>query len=255
MARILIDAPRQLDALPQGRETLRSAVRKRLQADSTVRLESDSRDATHLLHVRVGVTVGDDGQVDAHTSPVQVQLRPLHDGATYDAFARGKGDDVLAGAVAGFEDAWQVVGRERRLDTADDQALVKALTDTDRRIRDFAIVRLGERRATAAVKPLCDLLEKEEQPELVLRAIGSLVAIGDPRAVEPLIELSRRKDPEFVLQIIFAVGAIGGRTAEGYLVTMASGHPVEAVRKGAEQALKEMQRSEHSGQQGREATP
>ncbi len=120
--------------------------------------------------------------------------------------------------------------------------MITALADSDPRIRDFAIVLLGDRKSASAVGPLCLLLESEARPELVLRAIGSLVAIGDEKATVPMIELSKRKDPEFVLQVVYAVGAIGGRTAEAYLVTMASGHPVEAVRLGAEQALKEMRR-------------
>jgi HEAT repeat protein len=148
----------------------------------------------------------------------------------------------MAGALAGFDDAWSVIDRQRRLDAAGAAALEKSLADDDRRMRDFAIVRLGEQKQKSAVPALCNLLKTEKRPELVLRAIGALVSIGDARAVEPLIELSNQKDPDFVLQVVFAVGAIGGRTAEAYLVTMASGHPIETVRQGAEQALAEMKR-------------
>jgi len=48
------------------------------------------------------------------------------------------------------------------------------------------IERLGPRtgRARAASTQLCKLLGTEAAEDLVRRAIGSLVAIGDPRAVD-----------------------------------------------------------------------
>ena len=53
------------------------------------------------------------------------------------------------------------------------------------------------------------------------RAVGALAQIGDPRAVGPIVELSRRREGPFVAQMVRAVGDIGGPEAEAYLETMA----------------------------------
>jgi hypothetical protein len=243
VGRIVIDAPREYDQPAGGRDAVRAAISERLKDDDTTTLEADEREASHVLHVRIGAAFEGGGKeegMEVAERPLHLRLRPVGSAPLYEVVSRARGGDPVASALAAFDDAWAVLRRERILEVGGDDDLVKALEDSDGRIRDFAIVRLGDRKTSAAVDPLCKLLEREERPELVLRAIGSLVAIGDARAVEPLIELSSRKDPDFVLQIIFAVGSIGGRTAEAYLVTMASGHPVEAIRRGAEQALGEM---------------
>ncbi len=254
--RIVIDAPRAYDHVPTARDDIRKAVQERLGADDTVALDVKERDASYVLHIRIGdlfeggneptpEQVGDAAQKQAGDElerPVLVRLRPLADVPLYEAIGKGKGKDLVTAALAAFDDAWGVIDKARRMEAAGEDALVKGLADPDARLRDFAIVRVGDRRTKAAVPSLCRLLEVETRPELVLRAVGSLVSIGDERAVEPLIELSSRKDPDFVLQLIFAVGTIGGRTAQAYLVTVASGHPVETVRQGAEQALAEMKR-------------
>ncbi|MEZ4271670.1 MAG: hypothetical protein R3C68_09635 [Myxococcota bacterium] len=66
------------------------------------------------------------------------------------------------------------------------------------------------------------------------------MAIGDRTAVEPLIDLTKRKDAGFVLQIVAL--ALAERNAEGFLVTLASGHPSEDVQRGAKDALDELRR-------------
>lgn len=86
-------------------------------------------------------------------------------------------------------------------------------------------------------------LEDEASPydrELGLRAVGGLVALGDNNAVLPLIDLAQRRAPVFVRQLVYAIGALGGRHAAGYLVTMASGHPDHQVREAARQAVVEL---------------
>ena len=144
--------------------------------------------------------------------------------------------------LAGFDDAWGALYKIRQLDVSPDKQVIKSLEDPDPRLREYAIQLAGERRLKGAVTPLCDLLAKETGGQAVFKAIGALVSIGDSRAVEPLIALSHQKSPTFVLQVVFAVGAIGGRTAQAYLVTLAGGHPIEEVQRGARDALDEMQR-------------
>lgn len=247
IGRVVLDAPRAYDAAPAQREALRNKLVSYLEADGSVTLKEGEKDATHVLQVRVGeALLGADGQA-AGGVPAQVRLRPIGKEPLFEAIGRGTSSDALVGPFEAFVDAWKVILRQRQLEAGDTQALLDGLNDPDSRVRDDAIVRLGERRDKLAVPRLCKLLDEESRPELILRAIGSLVSIGDAAAVEPLIALSSRKDPHFVLQIIFAVGSIGGRTAEAFLVTMASGHPVEAVRQGAEQALAELSRRPATG--------
>jgi hypothetical protein len=242
VGRIIIDAPRSLDSAAALREGLRAGVERKLGEDGSVTYDARDRDASHVLNLRIVEGLPDPG-ADQGPFVLLVRLKPLGDGALYEVPARvGPGDPAKV-LLTTFDEAWRVVRRERELDAAKDPALITALTDDDPRIRDFVTVRLGDRKSRAAVPALCDRLVKEPRPELVLRAVGALVAIKDPRAVEPIIDLGKRREAEFVLQTVFAIGAIGGRVAEAYLVTIASGHPSEAVRRGAEQALTEMQRS------------
>ena len=75
----------------------------------------------------------------------------------------------------------------------------------------------------------------------------SIAAIVVTGALDGQAGLSRLRDRCFGLRgrlpwIVFAVAAIGGRTAEAFLVTVASGHPLEAVQQGAKDALAEMEK-------------
>lgn len=93
-------------------------------------------------------------------------------------------------------------------------------------------------------------LEDEASPygrEVGLRAVGGLVALGDPNAVLPLIDLAQRRPPVLVRQLVYAIGALGGRHAEGYLVTVASGHPDRQVREAARRAVAELAASTRRG--------
>jgi HEAT repeat protein len=80
--------------------------------------------------------------------------------------------------------------------------------------------------------------------------VGALAQIGDPRAVGPLIELSRRREGPFVAQMVRAVGDIGGSEAEAYLETIASGHPDPVVAQAAREALRDARRIRSAGRVG-----
>lgn len=79
--------------------------------------------------------------------------------------------------------------------------------------------------------------------DVVLEAVGVLVAQRDRRAVKPLIALSRSRDLVFRLQIITAMAEIGGPVARGYLFTLAAGHPAEEIRQRAREGLARTERS------------
>ena len=248
MGRVLVDAPRSFDDRPALRARIRNAAVAKLDNAEGVGLDLGSRKASHIARLDIG-NVRERPEAGSERV-VTFSFEPLREGRGFESVGRAPArDDVAAGILAAFADGLDMVQQQRRLAEQPDSQLVEALGSTDARLREFAIEELGRRQSSVGVEPLCELLQQEEREELVLRAIGSLVSIGEPRAVEPIIRLSKRQDPAFVLQVVFAVGAIGGRTAEAYLVTMASGHPVEAVRKGAEDALAEMKRQRQQRRQ------
>jgi hypothetical protein len=237
---VLLNLPRQYDTSDRERDAIRAAVIERLNQSANTRFASDARDAAYVLQVNAGRVVM--GAVDGRDGrPVHLRLRPTGEAVEYEAVGRGLPlEDVVASVMSGFDDAWQIIEQQRSLDASNDARVIASLDHPDARMRDFVIRRLGERRSRAAVTALCERLVREPREELVLRAVGALVAIGDQRAVDSLIDLTRRKSPELVIQVVFALASLGGPTAEGYLVTLASGHPHPAVQKSAEDALTEL---------------
>ena len=141
--------------------------------------------------------------------------------------------------LTGFRDAWAQITQLRRIDPEDVAGLLELVGSQEPHLRGYALDCLAFKRVSAAVPKLAERLATETDPDTLMRLVGALAEIGDERAVRPLIELTRRKDEYFVLQVIHAVGAIGGRTAEGFLVTMASGHGSEHVRQVAKSILNE----------------
>ena len=75
----------------------------------------------------------------------------------------------------------------------------------------------------------------------IRQAMGALAELREQRAVKPLIELTRGKDPVFVREILFALAQIGGDEAMAYLYTVAQGHDEPALREAAQRALDEVE--------------
>src|SRR5439155_952710 len=90
-----------------------------------------------------------------------------------------------------------------------DDALLKDLSSADARVRDYAIRVLADRRSPAAVPQLIARLQ-DANPEVARRAAGALIAIGDRRAVTPLIEMTRHRHAEDVGPILYAIASLGG---------------------------------------------
>ena len=245
ISRIVVDMPANLPILQRERDRLRAALTTRLKADRSVRLlaaehswdkpqgTANSGPSTHVLQVVWGPP----------SHPVlDVRLRPTHlgdDELSTAATLPGEGTQ-LSDALSAFSVAWNALTYMRELDRSSDKRLLAALKDPDMRIQQFAIARLGERRSRLAVKPLCKLLLSQSDTSMLYRIMGALVAIGDVRAVTPLIDIAQKKEAGFLSQVVFAVGAIGGRTARAFLVVLASGHPDEEVQRSARDALDEL---------------
>ncbi|MEM6532868.1 MAG: HEAT repeat domain-containing protein [Myxococcota bacterium] len=238
--RVVLSLPPSMDGDAQAREKLRADIYAQLKGDDLTRITDDARSATHLVRVEVMPQLQIEGNVEQ--SGVVVQLRPVSEGAVIESV--GYGNRLKDNwPLEAFQDAWAIVTTRRMLRVARESDVLAALDSSDPRVRAAAIGLIGERKLSGGTAPLIAMLSEEENELLVLRAVGALISLGDEAAIDPLISLAKNKSPAFVLQVVFAVGAIGGRTAEGYLVTLAGGHPVQAVRQGAKDALNELGRA------------
>jgi HEAT repeat protein len=79
-----------------------------------------------------------------------------------------------------------------------------------------------------------------EDSGVAMRMIGALAQIGDERAVPALIELARSTDSIATARLVHYIGDIGGSEAEGFLLTLESGHEDVRVREAARDALADL---------------
>lgn len=120
---------------------------------------------------------------------------------------------------------------------------VAALGSPEEWRRLLAIQACARRKLSAAAPTLMGLVKDEGQSSaVVVSAVGALVAMGATDAAGVIIDACRQREPEYVVQMIFALGALGGREAEAYLFTVQSGHPDPQVRGAAAEALEELTR-------------
>ena len=110
-----------------------------------------------------------------------------------------------------------------------------------------AIEEAGQRRLRAAVSPLSERLARAgTSDEVALLIIEALTAIGDPAAAPALIQATNRESPLIWPPALFGLSKLGGRQAEGFLFTVAQGHPNPDVQRRARLALDEMARTDDS---------
>lgn len=269
VSRVLIDAPASFDGAAAERESLRRFVRQHILAQKEDRLTfGDRPSASHNLRLRLARAIPpapatDQENPDAKNRQwaVVITLESLGRARGFQAIGRGGAlpasspDDPGARRAIdqggttglrligerGFTEGWRVVQRMRQLEVTGAKDLLKELDPAKVQTCGYAIERLGRLKTTAAIDPLLDIAtDRGGRQDLILKSIGALVAIGDERVVDPLIDLTTRQEPAFVLQIMFAVSSLGGRTAEGFLLTMSEGHPNAQVQRGAKDALNEM---------------
>ncbi|MHB1844234.1 MAG: HEAT repeat domain-containing protein [Deltaproteobacteria bacterium] len=125
-----------------------------------------------------------------------------------------------------------------------DAQLISALGSPDAGVRDSAVRQLADRKNPAAVPALIERLHDPDR-QVVMRTMGALEALRDPRAVQPLIELTEHQDPAFVAQVVYVLGGIGGTDAEAYLFTLENGSQDAQVRAAAAEATAELHRRAH----------
>jgi hypothetical protein len=180
---------------------------------------------------------------------VELELVPAEEGPGTSARESGTGSATLAGPRPA--DAWRSalalaarraadgLGQAAAASTRPVPQVIRDLDASDPRQRARAVQALADRRATEAVPALVKRLD-DPDAEVAQLAVGALAQLRDPRAVGPLIELSGRGDAAFTARLARIIGDVGGREAEGYLLTLASGHPEPAVRTAAREALEDL---------------
>jgi hypothetical protein len=128
------------------------------------------------------------------------------------------------------------VGARVKLAGADPTALNAALDGADEDLRLEALRVAGERRERTVVPAVIRLLKNEDR-DVRDRAVGTLAAIGDPRAVRPLTEVARFRDLGDLPMVLDALATIGGEEARAYLEFVASGHENTEMRELAKKSL------------------
>ena len=242
VTKIVVNAPRQLDDDVADKEAIRASITEWIDKDSLIQEGSVIKQPTHFLRVRIGDVFDALSEDGGDYRMVTVELKPLGHGAVYRVDGRGSQPEDLRGSVmGGFKDAMAVIAQERRADLVGEDAFITLLRHEDWRIREFTLDRVASARMLAAVPFLCEALIQEDVEPLRLRIVGVLAELGDQRAVGPLIKLTRYQSPAFLLQVLHALGAIGGKEAEAFLVTVAGGHAVEGIRQVAIRIVKEME--------------
>lgn len=96
---------------------------------------------------------------------------------------------------------------------------------------------LGERRARAAVAPLCALLrQRTDLDDVRIAAIRALAQIGDPAALPTLIAVARTGDVRVRLAAVEALRQVDPLAARAVLDELAHTDPSAAVRHAARAA-------------------
>src|SRR5438132_3270910 len=215
-----------------------ATARVRLEVESARRLAGPEREAADVQLVLELSAASPEGELERTvsegagraTTGVDAGSEAAARTAAFEIALRTALDDAARGL------AWQLESRRKT-----DDELARDLGDADPRVRDYAIRALADRRSPAVVPQLIARLE-DDNPAVALRAVGALVAIGDRRAVEPLIEMTRKRPPQLVAQVLYALASLGGPTAEAFLYTLESGAPDDEVRRAATEALAELRR-------------
>lgn len=134
----------------------------------------------------------------------------------------------------------------RQLDRGPPAAVHAALQADGGALRDDAIRAVGERKLRDEVPTLLKLLSDPDEPTRDA-ALGSLIALGDRRAVSELTRTRSLRDRHEMHKIIEAIAILGGQEADQYLSFVAATHDDDEIRAEAAAARARLQRRENIG--------
>jgi HEAT repeat protein len=132
----------------------------------------------------------------------------------------------------------------RRLIAQGPPAAVHAALEADGgELRDEAIRAVGERKLRDEAPRLLKLLNDPDERTRDA-ALGSLIALGDRRAVSELTRTRSLRDRREMRKIIEAIAILGGEEAEQYLSFVAATHDDDEIRAEAAAARNRLERRE-----------
>jgi hypothetical protein len=131
----------------------------------------------------------------------------------------------------------------RQLDRGPPAAVHAALEADGGQLRDDAIRAVGDRKLRDEVPTLLKLLSDPEERTRDA-ALGSLIALGDRRAVSELTRTRSLRDRHEMRKMIEAIAILGGQEADQYLSFVAATHDDDEIRAEAAAAHARLQRRE-----------
>jgi len=164
------------------------------------------------------------------------------------AIPRGGSPAVRAAVFRGLVlriagDLIEDLAARRRLADGPVAAVEAALQTDGGPLREEAIRAVGERRLAAEAPLLLKLLGDPDEPTRDA-ALGSLIALGDRRAVTELARTRSLRDRHEMRKIIEAIAILGGQEADDYLSFVAATHDDDDIRAAAAAARARLQRRE-----------
>jgi HEAT repeat protein len=131
----------------------------------------------------------------------------------------------------------------RQLERGPPTAVHAALQADGGALRDDAIRAVGERKLRDEVPILLKLLSDPDERTRDA-ALGSLIALGDRRAVSELTRTRSLRDRHEMRKMIEAIAILGGQEADQYLSFVAATHDDDEIRAEAAAARARLQRRE-----------
>ena len=132
---------------------------------------------------------------------------------------------------------------QRQLERGPPAVVHAALQADGGALRDDAIRAVGERKLHDEVPTLLRLLSDPDERTRDA-ALGSLIALGDRRAVSELTRTRSLRDRHEMRKMIEAISILGGQEADQYLSFVAATHDDDEIRAEAAAARARMQRRE-----------
>jgi len=130
---------------------------------------------------------------------------------------------------------------KEELRQGDDRAVLAGLDASDPDLVIWSFELVADRKLAAGFDPALAALRARDSG-VRAAALRVLVALKDPRAVEPLAKMANFSNPEELRLVIEAVSAIGGDEAAEFLEYVATGHSDSDLRSRAREGLERIGR-------------
>jgi hypothetical protein len=239
LGKLLTDSPAfaaEGEAVPGGRTGVPSAVEVTVRYDVvTPPGGKGERDRVVMVGVEAELDWKTDGERLEARENVLVE-RPV------ERKDEARLDEVVVEAVTS---AVELAGRglvaKETLRQSDDRSVLATLDSDDPDTVLWALDLCATRRLKAAFDRAVALLDSRD-PGVQAAALRVLVALRDPRAVEPLARRADFADAQTMQALVEAVTAIGGQEAIEFLELIAGGHDQPEMRQRAREGLERLGR-------------